>query len=120
MGFGIVRSKAVRVFLGPTAYLSVGKMDEAVIDGIYGAGANQFFRSDPWYMTAGVGPTLGLNLHLGRRLTASATVGYEYQGSFLFPTGIESGSEAIVFTGGVHRALAGLKLYFRGADDQFE
>lgn len=72
LGFGFIRTPELRVFIGPSLHLGVGRIDDHIdVDG---------FRADydATSFTAGLGPELGINLHVGRHLTLSTSTYVRY------------------------------------------
>jgi hypothetical protein len=113
-GFGIVRTPDVRVFLGPSLHLGVGRID----DHIRVIGTRVDYERTSF--TAGLGPELGVNFNIGRHLTLS-TSGYVRYGLQLQAFNRfydESGSDG-VFVGGDLRAGVVTSIFFRFDGDQF-
>jgi hypothetical protein len=72
LGFGILRTPELRVFLGPSLHLGVGSIDDHInVEG---------FRADyeEIAFTAGLGPELGINFNIGRHLTLSTSTFVRY------------------------------------------
>jgi hypothetical protein len=72
LGFGFIRTPDLRVFIGPSLHLGVGRIDDQIdVDG---------FRVDyeETSFTAGFGPEVGFNFHAGRNLTFSTSLFARY------------------------------------------
>ncbi|MBY0398774.1 hypothetical protein K2X89_00630 [Myxococcota bacterium] len=113
-GFGFIRTPSLRVFVGPSLHLGVGRID----DNIHVSGFRENYERTSF--TAGLGPELGMNFHVGRHLTfsTSAFVRYGFQvQSFqrLFDEGRSDGD----FVGGDLRAGLVTSIFFRFGGDQF-
>jgi hypothetical protein len=110
-GFGLIRTKNVRVFVGPTIHLGVTIFDDEQ------AGVD----IEEVLVVAAIGPEVGVNLHLGRRLTMSLTGYYRYGlqvQAFDSPISGTNQSDG-VFTGDEHRVGLTTAIYFRFGNDQF-
>jgi hypothetical protein len=102
-GFGIVRNRSMRLWLGPAVRIAVSGVSQGLVNAIQG--------------DVGVGAIAGLNIHLGDVATAGVTVGYQYNGSFI---GLDAGVVDTAVTGGLHRVSAGVVILFRGSGDRYE
>jgi len=101
VGFGLVRTKTVRLWLGPTFRLGGAYYGDATDIGIVDVAG---------------GVDLGLNLHTSRDVSIGATVGYQYAYSYIGNTrDLTRG-----LGGGGSRARAAITVLFRTAGDQFE
>ncbi len=106
-GFGIVRNRVMRLWLGPALRLGFLFYDVADVD---------FFE-----FRLGIGPQLGVNFHLGDRVSLGITGGYQYV--ILAGTNDElidtNDTYDDAFTGSEH--LIGVKatVFFRSAGDIF-
>ena len=70
LGFGVLRTNFMRLWLGPEIRLSygLGSMDE---------GPRQY---DIYFMGLGIGPVVGANFHIGQSLTLAAKLSYLLEG----------------------------------------
>lgn len=114
-GFGIIRTPEVRVFVGPSLHLGVGRTDDDYfVDGFQ---ANY----DQTTFSAGIGPELGVNFNVGRHLTLSlssfARYGVQVQSFDDFFD--EAGSDGN-FAGGEFRAGIVSSIFFRFGPDEGE
>ena len=71
-GFGFIRTPAVRVFVGPSLHLGIGGIDD------HARFQGNRFNYEQTTFTAGLGPELGINYHVGRRLTFSTSAFVRY------------------------------------------
>lgn len=116
VGFGFIRTRRVRAFIGPTIHLGIAGFDEHdTVRGVRSEYEEALF-------TAALGPEIGINYNLGRHFTVSFTGYYRYglqlQG---FDSPFEtSGSSDRVFVGDEHRAGLTTAIYFRFGGDQYE
>jgi hypothetical protein len=110
-GFGLVRTKNVRIFVGPTIHLGVTVFDDEV------AGID----IEELLIVAAIGPEVGMNLHIGRHLTVSLTGYYRYglqiQGFDAPISGVNQSDG--VFVGHEHRLGLTTSIFFRFSGDQF-
>ncbi len=115
-GFGLYRSPRMRVFLGPMLHLGVVAFDDR--ERLAGGGKVEY---EEVLFTAGLGPELGVNLHVAKRLTVSLSAHYRYglllQG-FNEPFETSSGDNR-VFVGNEHRIGVTTSIFFRFAKDQY-
>lgn len=113
-GFGLVRTPQVRVFLGPSLHLGVGRID----DHIRVSGFRENYERTAF--TAGLGPELGFNYNVGRHLTlsTSAYVRYGFQVQAFQKLFDDRGSDG-VFVGSDLRAGIVTSVFFRFGNDQF-
>lgn len=72
LGFGFIRTPDVRVFVGPSLHLGVGVIDDEIDDGVTRV------DYEATSFTAGIGPELGVNFHVGRHLTFSTSAYLRY------------------------------------------
>jgi hypothetical protein len=110
-GFGVYRSKLMRVWLGPSLRISAGVLDERSVGGsVPGSIVN---------LTAGGGLAVGVNLHTGNVGSASLTIGYQYayQGRFASGGGVVIPS---YLQGRDQRVNFNFAYFFRGKGDRFE
>lgn len=116
LGFGLVRRPAFRLFMGPTIHLGFAGFDDD--DKVAGVKVN----FEELLFTAGIGPELGINYHVGRNLTVSVSGHYRYafqlQG-FDNPFGNSNNSDEI-FVGHEHRVGVMMAIYFRFSGDQYK
>ena len=116
IGFGLVRRPAFRLFMGPTIHLGFAVFDEN--DDVAGVQVNY----EEVLFTAGIGPELGINYHVGRNLTVSVSGHYRYafqlQG-YDNPFGNFNNSDGI-FVGHEHRVGVTMAIYFRFSGDQYK
>lgn len=113
-GFGFIRTPTVRVFIGPSLHLGVGRID----DNIHVNGFRENYERTSF--TAGLGPELGINFHVGRHLTfsTSAFVRYGFQVQSFQRLFDEGGSDGD-FVGSDLRAGLVTSVFFRFGRDQF-
>lgn len=114
LGFGILRSPEVRVFVGPSLHLGVGRVDDHIwVDG---------FRAeyDRTSFSLGLGPELGVNFNVAPSLTFSTSVYLRYglQVQRFHDFFDEAGSDG-VFTGDEIRAGLVTTIFFRFDGDQY-
>jgi len=110
-GFGVYRSKLMRVWLGPSLRLASGVLDESDFPGgIPGSIVN---------LTAGGGIAAGVNVHTGDIGSVSFTIGYQYayQGRFASGGGVAIPS---YLQGRDQRVNFNFAYLFRGKGDRFE
>jgi len=111
-GFGFLRTPDLRVYLGPSLHLGIGGFDDDINVG--------GFRADyeAVTFTAGVGPELGVNFHVGEHLTfsTSAFVRYGLRLQRFDDFYDEAGSDG-VFTGDELRAGIVTSIFFRFGRD---
>ncbi|MEZ4330582.1 MAG: hypothetical protein R3F35_02440 [Myxococcota bacterium] len=114
LGFGIVRTPDVRVFIGPSLHLGVGRVDDHIW--VEGFRANY----DRTSFTVGLGPELGVNFNVGPNLTfsTSAYLRYGLQVQRFHDFYDEAGSDG-VFAGDEIRAGLVTSIFFRFDDDQY-
>lgn len=113
-GFGFIRTPEVRVFLGPSLHLGIGRID----DHIRVSGFRENYERTS--LTAGLGPELGFNYNVGRHLTlsTSAYVRYGFQVQAFQKLFDDRGSDG-VFVGSDLRAGIVTSIFFRFGGDQF-
>jgi hypothetical protein len=113
-GFGFIRTPTIRVFIGPSLHLGVGRID----DHIRVSGFRENYERTS--VTAGLGPELGINYHVGRHLTfsTSAFVRYGFQVQSFQRLFDEGGSDGD-FVGSDLRAGLVTSVFFRFGRDQF-
>ena len=116
-GFGLVRTRGMRLFVGPTLHLGYASFDD---DDRVGP-----FRVDyeEDLFTIGIGPEIGINLHPSRHLTISFTGFYRYglqvagfDSPFSF---VNADGDNRYFVGDEHRVGLTTAFYFRFAGDQY-
>ncbi len=101
---GIIRTKHVRVFIGPAIRVGIDVFDtDSDIDLV-----NVDF---------GIGPELGMNLHLARHLTVSPWIAYQYH--YLVQAVDIDGVGDDSYDGYEHVVKAGFSILFRSGSDQF-
>ena len=112
-GFGVYRSKLMRIWLGPALRLGVGVLDK---NSIPGAGSVQ---GDMINLTAGGGISAGINLHTGDIGSAAFTIGYQYayQGRFITGGGV---GIPTYLKGRDQRVNFNFAYFFRGKGERFE
>lgn len=111
-GFGFLRTDRFRVFMGPSIHLGVGEIDDEIdVDGFE-------FDYEETSVTAGIGPELGINYHVGRHLTfsTSAYVRYGLQVQ-VFDDDFDDGGSDGVFVGEEWRAGLVTSVFFRFGED---
>lgn len=111
-GFGFIRTPDVRVFVGPSLHLGIGGIDDHIrVQG------NRFSYEQTTF-TAGLGPELGINYHVGRHLTfsTSAFVRYGFQVQGFDDFFDDRGSDG-VFVGDELRAGLVTSIFFRFGRD---
>ncbi|MFO0687531.1 MAG: hypothetical protein U0900_02380 [Myxococcota bacterium] len=114
-GFGFIRTPHVRVYVGPSLHLGVGRVD----DNVHLNGFRENYERTSF--TAGLGPELGFNFHVGRHLTfsTSAFVRYGFQVQSFQRLYDQGGSDGD-FIGSDLRAGLVTSIFFRFGGDQFE
>jgi hypothetical protein len=116
VGFGVYRTPRMRVFVGPSVHLGIAGFDEhETVQGVR-------VKYEEVLFTAALGPEVGVNLHVGKRLSVSLTGFYRYglqvQG-YDDPYDVGSDSDG-VFTGDEHRVGVTTAIYFRTGGDQYK
>lgn len=115
LGFGFIRTPAVRVYLGPSLHLGVGEIDDHIdVDG---------FRADydETSFTAAIGPELGVNFHVGRHLTFSTSTFVRYGVRVQdFDTFFDDRGSDGVFTGDEIQAGIRTSIFFRFGRDAYD
>lgn len=107
LGFGIVRSEAIRVWIGPDVRLNADWYGSTV-----GGSTTDFVN-----VQVGVGPRLGINLHTTDNTTLTLSGGYNYKwGWIAFPSSILSGT----IDHRDHVVNVNLAFFWRGGGDIFE
>jgi len=110
-GFGVYRTKLMRVWLGPSLRIAAGTLDKDSIPGAIPASGTlvNFF--------GGGGVAAGVNVHTGKIGSAALTIGYQfgYQGKYAV-NGIASGAAH----GTENRVNFNFAYFFRGKGDRFE
>ena len=111
-GFGVYRSKLMRVWLGPALRIAAG-----TADGDTGLGA--LVPGKVVNLTAGGGLAAGVNVHTGNFGSAAFTLGYQYsyQGRFITDAGVGIPS---YLQGRDQRVNFNFSYFFRGKGDRFE
>ena len=104
LGFGIVRTNRFRVFIGPAIRVGVD-----VFDTVSG--------TDLVNIDFGVGPEIGINIHMAKHLTVSPWVAYQYH--YLVQVVDINGIGDDEFEGDEHVVKVGVSIFFRSAGDQF-
>jgi hypothetical protein len=102
-GFGVLRNRHVRLWLGPEIRIAYGTGDDADNDGY-----------DVNIVSLGAGPVLGVNLHLGPVVSLGFKSGYLFES--VFGTADGDGVESIDFYGGDEIFFFTLSLIFRIGD----
>ena len=112
-GFGVYRSKLMRVWLGPSLRIASGVLDKGSVLGA-ALPAGRAIR-----FTGAGGLATGVNFHTGNLGSAALTIGYQfgYNGTFLTGGGAAVPS---ALNGTEHRINFGFAYYFRGEGDRFE
>ena len=103
-GFGIVRTDSMRIFIGPAIRIGVDVFD--TVSGV-----------DLVNVDFGIGPEIGVNLHLSEHLTLSPWVSYQYH--YLVQSVDIDGLGNDAFSGSEHVVKVGMSIFFRTADDQY-
>ncbi len=106
-GFGVYRSKLMRVWLGPSVRLGVGVLDD---QGLFGVPVPGTLIN----LTAGGGLAAGINVHTGNFGSAAFTIGYQYAYQGKFSTIVPS-----VLSGRDQRVNFNFAYFFRGKGDRF-
>lgn len=104
IGFGIVRTKRARVFIGPAIRVGVD-----VFDTVSG--------TDQVNVDFGVGPEIGVNIHLAKHLTVSPWLAYQYH--YLVQAVDIDGVGDDAYDGHEHVVKAGMSIFFRSGGDQY-
>ena len=104
LGFGVVRTNFVRVFIGPAIRVGVDVFDTAS-------------SADLVNVDFGVGPEIGVNLNVAKNLTLSPWVSYQYHYLVQVIDTDALGSDS--FDGDEHVVKVGLSILFRSGSDQF-
>jgi hypothetical protein len=110
-GFGVYRSKLMRVWLGPSLRLAAGVYDDdSALGPVPGSIVN---------LTAGGGLALGVNVHTGDIGSAAFTIGYQYayQGRFASGGGV---SIPDYLQGRDQRVNFNFAYFFRPKGERFE
>lgn len=112
-GFGVYRTKLMRVWLGPSLRVASGVLDR---DSLLGS---TLVSGRAIRLTAGGGLAMGINIHTGDLGSAALTIGYQfaYNGTYLTGGGAAVPS---VLNGRENRVNFGFAYYFRGKGDRFE
>jgi len=103
-GFGLIRTKRVRVFVGPAIRIGVDVFDTDS-------------GTDLVNVDFGIGPEIGLNLHLARHLTVSPWAAYQYH--YLVQAVDVNGVGNDTGDGYEHVVKAGISILFRSGSDQY-
>jgi hypothetical protein len=103
-GFGVVRTKHMRVFIGPASRFGFDDFDA-------GSGV------DLVNIDLGVGPEIGMNVHLSRHLTVSPWIAYQFH--YLVQVVDVNGVGDDVGDGYEHVVKAGISILFRSGSDQY-
>jgi len=98
-GFGIVRTPAVRLWIGPSIRFAV---DDCTDCSGY----------DSVFLAIGGGPEIGLNYNVGRHLTIGPSLSYNY----MFGVNIEDDED---FDGPQHQVSLLVNVFFRTESDSF-
>lgn len=105
-GFSPYRNENVRLWLGPALRLSVDVFDNDDIEPF-----------DDWIsFGGGIGPIIGLNWHMGPRVSGSLSLSYQYM---VMGEYIDTGFGDDVFDGHEHLVTFGFSVLFRTAGDNF-
>ena len=110
-GFGVYRSKLMRVWLGPAVRLGVGVLDKD--------STGVSFPGNVINLTAGGGLSAGINVHTGNIGSASFTLGYQYAYQGRFTTGGGVGIPSYL-QGRDQRVNFNFAYFFRGKGERFE
>jgi hypothetical protein len=104
-GFGVLRTRNLRLWLGPSLRLNFDFVDEDIP------------RANWLDLGMGVGIAAGLNLHTGSVGSAAFTLGYQYLyvGEFVYGDAVNTD----VFNGGEHLISFNLSYFFRSRGDRF-
>lgn len=103
-GFGVLRNKYVRLWLGPEIRFAFGNGDDDDNDGY-----------DVEILSFGAGPVLGLNVHLGPVVSLGFKTGYLFEAVY---GNADAFNESIDFSGRDTMYFATLSLIFR-INDKF-
>lgn len=101
-GFGVVRNRFMRLWLGPEIRFAWGHGDDDDNDGY-----------DVYMYSAGVGPVVGLNLHLGPVVSLGIKAGYLFETIY---GNADDDVDDIEIDGGDHLSFVNLSLLFRIKD----
>ena len=108
LGFGILRSESMRLWIAPDARVNVD---------YYGSHLLSPFTGDALDVAVGVGPKIGLNLHAGDRTTITLSTAYNYKwGWLVFPNATGAGS----LSRRDHYVGVNLAFFWRGGDDRYD
>jgi len=110
-GFGVVRTENFRLWIGPAARMNVD----------YYSNANPFLGNlaDIVDFQVGVGPQIGFNTHLGRHLTTTLSVAYNYKWGWYFaPNSVFFTNTSFSHTD--NYVGVNLAFFFRTSGDQFD
>jgi hypothetical protein len=118
-GFGIFRSPALRIFLGPAIQLGYVKFDDR--DTLRLGNTRLRVDFDEQLFTASIGPEIGVNYHLNDNVTLSLTGFYRYgvQLQYYDEPFDSFGSDGVLL-GDQHRFGLSTTIFFRFDSDQFE
>jgi hypothetical protein len=105
-GFGVLRTRNLRLWLGPSLRLGIDFVDEDIP------------RANWLDLGIGGGLAAGLNVHTGSIGSAAFTLGYQYLyvGEFIYGDTVSTD----VFNGGEHLISFNLSYFFRSGRDHFE
>jgi len=116
IGFGLVRTPHVRVFIGPSLHLGYAYFDDhETVQGVR-------VEYEEGLFTAGLGPELGLNYHMGRHVTVSLSAYYRFgaQSMYFDSPFRTSGSSDRYFDGWEHRVGLTTAVFYRFGRDQYK
>ena len=104
LGFGILRTSRARVFIGPAIRVGVDVFDTPS-------------GTDVVNVDFGIGPEIGVNIHLTKHLTVSPWFAYQYH--YLVQAVEIDGVGDDAFEGDEHVVKVGMSIFFRSGRDQF-
>ena len=108
LGFGILRSESMRLWIAPDARVNVDYSGSHFLSA---------FTGDALDVQLGVGPKVGLNLHAGDHATVTLSAAYNYKwGWLVFPDSSGAGS----LTHRDHYVGVNLAFFWRGGDDRYD
>jgi hypothetical protein len=107
LGFGVIRKPAFRLWLGPSIRLSIDALDVPSL----GVGL------DITDVSIGGGPVVGLNWNIGKRLTLSTTLAYQYL--YIAEIADTDFGDDETFDAHEHLISVSLSFFFRTGGDRY-
>lgn len=102
-GFSPLRTNTVRLWMGPAVRFSLESYDVSGLDTFID-------------VSGGAGPAVGLNVHMGPKVSAGLLLSYQYM---LIGEILEDSGDSESFDGGEHLVTVGISLMFRTASDKY-